>query len=74
MTKEIIYEAGLESSYKSSLPSYSFNGKLIHINTNTAIFQLPKSNAPIIIPFYTINYMMPQGFSGGPELKVNMNL
>lgn len=67
--EEIIYEVGLKSSRKSSLPFYLFNGKLIHIDTDTAIFQLPKCNALVIIPFHAIDYMMPQNFGGKPELE-----
>ena len=67
--EEIIYEISLKNSRKSSLPFYLFNGKLIHIDTDIAIFQLPKNNALVIIPLYTINYMMPQSLSGKPELE-----
>lgn len=67
--EEIIYEVLLKRSRKASLPFYLFNGKLLHIDTDTAIFQLPKSNALVIIPFYMINYMMPQSFDGKPELE-----
>ena len=69
MMKEIIYEISLKNSRKSSLPFYLFNGKLIHIDTDIAIFQLPKNNALVIIPLYMINYMMPQSFSDKTELE-----
>lgn len=67
--EEIIYEISLKNSRKLSLPFYLFNGKLIHIDTGIAIFQLPKNNALVIIPLYMINYMMPQSFSGRSELE-----
>lgn len=67
--KEIIYEVKLKQSRKSSLPFYLFNGKLIHIDTDCAIFQLPESGALVIVPFYIIDYMMPQSFGGKPELE-----
>ena len=69
MMEEIIYEISLKNSRKSSLPFYLFNGKLIHVDIDIAIFQLPKNNALVIIPLYMINYMMPQSFSGKPELE-----
>ena len=69
MMEEIIYEISLKNSRKSSLLFYLFNGKLIHIDTDIAIFQLPKNNALVIIPLYMINYMMPQSFSDKTELE-----
>ena len=69
MMEEIIYEISLKNSRKSSLPFYLFNGKLIHIDTDTAIFQLPKNNALVIIPLYILNYMMPHSFSGKPVVE-----
>lgn len=69
MMEEIIYEVKLKRSRKLCLPFYLFNGKLIHIDTDTAIFQLPKNNALVIIPFYIIDYMMPQSLGDKPELE-----